>query len=80
VTVTVEPKAPQASVQPSSRKRAWAWIGLIAGSLYLLNFTVGVFELPDYLPIIGNLDEAGATALVIACWRVLHPRKYEVRP
>lgn len=40
----------------------------ILSVLYLLNFTVGVVEfLPDNMPIIGNLDEAAATALLINC-------------
>lgn len=44
-------------------------LGIIA-TLYLLNPTAGVFELiPDNLPIIGNLDEAGAVVLLIACLR-----------
>jgi hypothetical protein len=43
--------------------------GLIAvfiGGLYLLNPTAGLIEiLPDVLPIVGNLDEAAATALLL---------------
>ena len=36
------------------------------GILYLLNPTAGIFELlPDVMPIVGNLDEAGATVLVV---------------
>jgi uncharacterized membrane protein YkvA (DUF1232 family) len=36
------------------------------GLLYLLNPTAGILELiPDNLPLIGNLDEAGATLLVV---------------
>ena len=35
--------------------------------LYLLNPAAGFLEfIPDNLPVIGNLDEAGATALLIA--------------
>jgi uncharacterized membrane protein YkvA (DUF1232 family) len=35
---------------------------------YLVNPTAGLVELiPDNIPGIGNLDEAGATALLIAC-------------
>jgi len=35
--------------------------------VYLLNPTMGVFELlPDALPIVGNLDEATATAVLLA--------------
>lgn len=43
-----------------------ALTGVIAG-IYLLNPTLGVFEfIPDNLPLIGNLDEAGAMVLVVA--------------
>ena len=44
-------------------------VGLLA-SFYLVNPGAGVFELiPDNLPLVGNLDEAGATALLLACLR-----------
>lgn len=37
-----------------------------AAVLYLVNPTLGVFELlPDNLPLIGNLDEAGATVILV---------------
>ena len=40
--------------------------------LYILNPGLGIFELlPDNLPVLGNLDEAGATALVIWAGREL---------
>ena len=36
--------------------------------LYIVNLTFGVFELlPDNLPVVGNLDEATATALLLGC-------------
>jgi uncharacterized membrane protein YkvA (DUF1232 family) len=39
---------------------------------YILNPTSGIFELlPDVVPGLGNLDEAAATALLIACVRTL---------
>ena len=49
--------------------RGWpAWIILLlafAGSIYLLNPGIGIFEfIPDNLPLIGNLDEGGAAILV----------------
>lgn len=38
--------------------------------LYLMNPTAGVFELiPDNFPIIGNLDEAAACAIILAAFR-----------
>lgn len=46
---------------------------LLAGLLslvYLVNPTAGVLELiPDNLPIIGNLDEAAACAIILAAFR-----------
>jgi len=44
-------------------------IGAIAG-IYLLNPGAGFVELiPDALPIVGNLDEAGAVAILITILR-----------
>jgi hypothetical protein len=41
-------------------------IGILS-LVYLINPGMGIFELiPDNLPIIGNLDEAGAAVLLIA--------------
>jgi uncharacterized membrane protein YkvA (DUF1232 family) len=52
--------------------KLFAWMGILLSVIYILNPTMGVFELiPDNLPIIGNLDEAGATALLISCVRYL---------
>lgn len=46
-----------------------AIIGIVA-SVYLLNLTAGIIELiPDNMPLLGNLDEAGATALVLYALR-----------
>lgn len=53
-------------------KRVLCWIGLAAAALYLLNPGAGIFELlPDALPGVGNLDEAAAVGLALACWRAL---------
>ncbi len=41
-------------------------IGLLS-ALYLLNPGFGLFELiPDGIPFVGNLDEAGATFLLLS--------------
>jgi len=46
-----------------------ASVGLLA-LLYLLNPGAGLFELlPDSLPLVGNLDEAAAAALLLVCLR-----------
>lgn len=43
--------------------------GVIA-AIYLINPTAGILELiPDNLPMVGNLDEAAATALILAVLR-----------
>ena len=43
-----------------------AVMGFLTGSLYILNPTGGFIEfIPDNLPLVGNLDEAGATTIVV---------------
>jgi len=38
--------------------------------IYILNPGAGIFEIiPDNLPLIGNLDEAAAVALLLMCLR-----------
>ncbi len=42
-------------------------VGLLA-TIYILNPTAGLFEIiPDNLPLVGNLDEAAAVALLLMC-------------
>jgi hypothetical protein len=37
-------------------------------TLYLINPTAGIFELiPDNMPLVGNLDEFAASALLLNC-------------
>ena len=49
-----------------------AVLGALVGGLYLLNPTMGLIELiPDNVPVVGNLDEAGATLLVFYALRYL---------
>jgi hypothetical protein len=37
----------------------------VVGGIYLLNPTAGILEIiPDNIPIVGNLDEGGATLAV----------------
>ncbi len=47
-------------------------LGIALSLVYLLNPGAGAIELlPDYLPIVGNLDEAGMVALLLGCVRAL---------
>jgi hypothetical protein len=40
----------------------------LTSTMYLLNISAGFLELiPDNIPLVGNLDEAAATALLIMC-------------
>jgi len=42
----------------------------IISVIYMLNPTWGVIEvIPDNIPVIGNLDEATAMAVLVACLR-----------
>ncbi|MFQ5716199.1 MAG: DUF1232 domain-containing protein [Nitrospinales bacterium] len=51
-------------------KHAAVLLAGILGAVYLFNPTAGVFEIiPDNFPLIGNLDEAAACALVLAVFR-----------
>ena len=51
----------------SSRSKWIVYLVSLAGLIYLLNPTAGIFELlPDNLPIIGNLDEGAAA---VAFWQ-----------
>lgn len=53
-------------------QRIFAWAGIVFGAVYVLNPGWGFFEfIPDIVPIIGNLDEAGATLLVLQSVRKL---------
>lgn len=62
----------QGSVRGTKRGGCLGVLSLVVGVLYILNPTGGFIELlPDNLPILGNLDEAGATALVLLGLRLL---------
>lgn len=62
-------------------KRIVCGIGALGAALYISNPTAGVLELiPDNLPFWGNLDEAGATALLIYCVRCIRRLHKSVPP
>ena len=57
-------------------KKALAFIVSAAAIVYILNPTFGVYELlPDNMPIVGNLDEATATAILIWGAKTLFGKK-----
>jgi len=43
--------------------------------LYLLNFTLGVWEVPDNLPIIGHVDELAASGLLIYSLQAIRKKR-----
>jgi hypothetical protein len=51
-------------------KRVFVALAGLLAFLYLLNPSAGFFEvLPDNLPLVGNLDEATATMILLAVLR-----------
>lgn len=46
---------------------AVALIGAALSILYLANLTFGVVEIPDNLPIIGNIDEVVVSGILFTC-------------
>lgn len=51
-------------------KRLFVGLAGILASLYLLNPTLGLFELlPDNIPFVGNIDEATATMVLLGAMR-----------
>ena len=73
-TVTVPSPAaaippPLPAAEPKSFAKSAVVFGLgLLSAVYLINPTAGIVELiPDNFPIIGNLDEAAATILIIRC-------------
>jgi hypothetical protein len=63
----------QSTANPPPRRRSCVGLaaaigGILIAAAWLLNFTMGT---DDILPIVGNLDEAAATALLLGCLRYL---------
>lgn len=45
-------------------------IAAVLSAVYLVNPTAGFLEfIPDNLPVVGNIDEAAAVAILLACAR-----------
>ena len=52
---------------PTRAGRLKAGIVALLCVIYLLNLSGGWIEIPDCLPIVGNLDEVAATAILLRC-------------
>jgi hypothetical protein len=49
-------------------------VAIVCSVLYIINPTAGLLEfIPDNIPLVGNLDEAGATAMLL--WAIAELRK-----
>lgn len=59
--VRIEPEA------PSGGQRVRLTLVALLSALYLLNLTGGLIEIPDFLPVVGNLDEVAATVVLARC-------------
>lgn len=59
-------KTPAPSSAASRGERLTAMAGVAVSVIYLLNLSAGFVELPDNLPIIGNLDEVFFSGLLFA--------------
>ena len=51
----------------SGLQKLLAALGVVVSVVYLLNFSFGVLEVPDYLPIVGHVDEVAACAVLFSC-------------
>jgi hypothetical protein len=77
--MTHVPEPPDRASKPSSAHGAKSKLLALGGAalcaVYLLNPTAGFLEfIPDNVPIIGNLDEAAVTGLLIYCLSILGVR------
>ncbi len=61
---TQQSEAAQANA--NSHAGCLAVIGLIVSVLYLANLSAGFIEIPDNLPVIGNLDEVFFSGVLFA--------------
>lgn len=49
-------------------------LAIVLSVVYIINPTAGVLEfIPDNIPLVGNIDEAGATAMLL--WAIAELRK-----
>ena len=64
----MEPKKSKKEGRKFSTSLVVGGLGIFS-LIYLFNPGAGFIEfIPDNIPVVGNLDEAGATALLISCF------------
>lgn len=62
--------------RPLSKTLAYVVL-LLLGIIYIINPGAGIIEvIPDNLPIIGNLDEAGVASLMVLIFQKLKAKEY----
>ncbi len=61
--------------KPGLFVRFMALCCVVFSALYLMNLTLGLDLIPDVLPLVGNLDEAGATVLLLKGLSLLKRRR-----
>ena len=75
----LEPVQPADTAEEPQRGclgRLVAVLGVLLGSLYVINPGAGIIELiPDNVPIFGNLDEAAATTMLVLSLQSLFGRR-----
>ena len=65
----VTPKDPK---EPRPLRKIFAaLLGAFLSGLYLLNLSMGILEIPDNLPLVGNLDEVAVSAFFFGCMSYL---------
>ena len=63
--------SPRNESSKSCAGQAVAFLGIIVSALYLANFTFGVIEIPDNLPVVGNVDEVFFSFVLFSCLEYL---------
>lgn len=67
---TFQTEAAREEVEKSNNIFSSLIVGVLGAvsAVYILNPTAGIFELiPDNIPVVGNLDEAAAAAILVSC-------------
>jgi hypothetical protein len=60
------PEGPKGLRQRSCMGSWAALVGVLIGAVYVINPGAGVFEVvPDIVPVLGNLDDAAATTMLV---------------